>query len=90
MENSTKDGLIKRTTSMLRTVLEDLESPHSVLQAESSASTHNPSRFCQHYLNVLVHYISYYSFVRLTWLNLSTQSNITSLFFFFFTLNIVK
>ena len=39
MENSTKDNLIKRTTSMLRTVLEDLESPHSVLQAESSAST---------------------------------------------------
>ena len=59
VENSTKDGLIKRTTSMLRTVLEDLESPHSVLQAESSASMHNPSRFCQHYLNVLVHYISY-------------------------------
>ena len=39
MENSTKDSLIERTTSMLRTVLEDLESPHSVLQAESSAST---------------------------------------------------
>ena len=51
---------------------------------------HNPSRFCQHYLNVLVHYISYYGFVRLTWLNLSTQSNITFLFFFFLTLNIVK
>ena len=39
VENSTKDSLIERTTSMLRTVLEDLESPHSVLQAESSAST---------------------------------------------------
>ena len=39
VENSTKDSLIKRTTSMLRTVLEDLESPHSVLQAESSALT---------------------------------------------------
>ena len=39
IETSTKDSLIKRTTSMLRTVLEDLESPHSVLQAESSAST---------------------------------------------------
>ena len=39
VENSTKNSLIERTTSMLRTVLEDLESPHSVLQAESSAST---------------------------------------------------
>ena len=39
VENSTKESLIERTTSMLRTVLEDLESPHSVLQAESSAST---------------------------------------------------
>ena len=49
---------------------------------------HNPTHFCQHYLNVLVHYISYYGFVRLTWLNLSIQSNITFLSFFFFTLNI--
>ena len=39
VENSAKDSLIERTKSMLRTVLEDLESPHSVLQAESSAST---------------------------------------------------
>ena len=38
----------------------------------------------------LTNYISYYGFVRLTWLNLSTQSNITFLFFFSFTLNIVK